>query len=711
MSERTREALLYCSILAILAAIVALRLPHSAYLAMGDWWPGEFVPGNVVLASNGLWSHSVSGFGSPQFQQSDTFWAAFNSVVSWFGIRGPNAQFAFLFVLVVSAGLSTAYFARALLPERRLIALLAGIGAVSSMQTVLWLTNPLFDFALCYYPLVAGLIINRMREPQPWPRFAGELSLLGTGLVLQEANEPLTVFAVLWAIFWVIVCGIAFRTWRKTLPALGVAAAVIFVENIWWAYAAYIALFGGGDALRQVFAGPLAWRWVDARASILNQLTQQNEWDIVVRQFRPDLGPFLSGWMRATLYVPATAAVFAVLSRPGVKRVALLWFIAAVCVLIGKGSHEPFGAFNTWLYLHAPGFWLLRDPAAITNVMLHIVLYVLAAAGIVALVDVVMHSARGRLASAPARAALVSACAIALCANGWSPLHRDFLPSTWLDGRARTSVLLPDYWPEAARYLNEHAQGSRVLLLPNDDFYQMFYEWGYYGADTVAWSLLTVPALAITPGPSGYVAGSSGSFEAISELDREIRSSAKPIAPGLAALGVGWILQRNDIVTETPGRDIYKPARVAAFLRRQPGISKIVSFGKLDIYRVDSSVGLVSAFEGSEIPVRATESDAGQAVQVDVPPGARLLIFRETYDSQWQPEIGGVVQPWRHVAVDRIFNGWVLPRNPPANVTLRYAPTRAFNALKTVSAAGVVVALGLIAAGTVRRRRGAAPIA
>jgi Alpha-(1->3)-arabinofuranosyltransferase len=596
MNDRVREASLYGIVLIALSIVVAIRLPHSGYVPGGDFWPGEFVPGNTVLATNGLWSHAISGFGSPQFNQTFTLFAVFGAVAAKLGLSGPETQFVFLFILIVATGLSTTFFARALFPERRLVALLAGVGVIS-MHTILWLTNPLLLFALCYYPLVAGLIISRMRRPAPWPRFAGELSIAGAGLVLLMANPPLAVFAVLWACFWVVACGFAFRTWRETLPAIGIAAVITLAESAWWGYGAYVTLFGGGGAVAQIFAGPLEWRWVDARASLLNMLSQQGGWDFSNPHYHPDLWPYLVAWPRATLYIPAAAAIFAVLIRPS-KRIALLWFVAAVSALVGKGAHEPAGLVNTFLYIHLPGFWILRDPQAVASVTLYLALYTLAAVGLTALLDIMMRGVRASPARASIKAALATACAAALCASGWSVLHRDFLPQTTLDGKAHSSVLLPAYWQQAAHFLNQSATGSRILLLPGDDFYQMPYEWGFYGSDTVAQSLLQAPVLVLSSQPASYTAGSSAAREAQANLEASIETQpSTPIAPALAALGVGWILQRNDIVVD-PDRNIESPSYIAKYLARQPHIVKSISFGKLDIYRVERPSGLSAGLDG-----------------------------------------------------------------------------------------------------------------
>src|SRR6185437_5777807 len=52
-------------------------------------------------------------------------------------------------------------------------------------------------------------------------------------------------------------------------------------------------------------------------------------------------------------------------------------------------------------------------------------------------------------------------------------------------------VSVPVYWTAMASYLNRSAPPGNLLVLPEDDYYQMPYTWGYYGADTFIRDLIT----------------------------------------------------------------------------------------------------------------------------------------------------------------------------------------------------------------------------
>ncbi len=63
-----------------------------------------------------------------------------------------------------------------------------------------------------------------------------------------------------------------------------------------------------------------------------------------------------------------------------------------------------------------------------------------------------------------------------------APDHRPVLPST--------HVRVPGYWTAMASYLKASAPPGNLLVLPEDDYYQMPYTWGYYGADTFITDLI-----------------------------------------------------------------------------------------------------------------------------------------------------------------------------------------------------------------------------
>ena len=96
--------------------------------------------------------------------------------------------------------------------------------------------------------------------------------------------------------------------------------------------------------------------------------------------------------------------------------------------------------------------------------------------------------------------AAVLAPGFPLMTGAIAPVHRPVLPST------RVSV--PAYWTAMASYLNGSAPPGNLLVLPEDDFYQMPYTWGYYGADGFIRDLIARNV--VDPVAQGYTARLAG---------------------------------------------------------------------------------------------------------------------------------------------------------------------------------------------------------
>src|SRR6185437_15570824 len=81
-----------------------------------------------------------------------------------------------------------------------------------------------------------------------------------------------------------------------------------------------------------------------------------------------------------------------------------------------------------------------------------------------------------RLAAVSAAGAAMIAPGFPLMTGAIAPNSRPVLPPS--------HVSVPGYWTAMASYVSGSAPPGNLLVLPEDDFYQMPYTWGYYGADS-----------------------------------------------------------------------------------------------------------------------------------------------------------------------------------------------------------------------------------
>ena len=739
---RNRDAAVYAFLALVLTLVTLIVIPRKGYLAWGDVYPLYAMPGNHELErSLQLWGNAYSGLGSPHYAPGTTVLALWGQLWLHLGMSGPWTQWMLTLALMLFAGLSVTFFARTLFPQSRLVALAAGLALPLSFYSANTLHDPIAMFAVGYFPFSAAFLIRRLREPSTPLRFAVEIGLVSLGFMVLATAPPIAVYALLWALAWLIGGSLYWRTFPQTWPGLAMGAVAALAVNAWWAYAAFITLFANGGSATQTFADPVSWSWVDQRATIPHLLSMQGSWSYPRPEYFPWVGPYQSILFKLALYFPAVLALAGLVLSPLRRRTWLLFAIIVVSVFIGKGYHSPLGGINAFLYAKLPFYWLFRDPQPASNITLYLSLFVLAGVGLSQLVTMMARRFE-RLGVDASRVATLSAGAsvaliVLLLTNGLPLLTGDFIPKTWLNGDAQSEVMPPRYWSEATRYLDSQPDESRVLLLPNNDFYQMPYDWGYYGADGVA-ALITRPQLIVSSQSINYITSTPALGPQFAHLVAAIRGRSRAsVAPLLSALGVGWILQRNDIVWSRPYRDILSAAAVRDFLNRQPDVRKDATFGEVDIYRVAVQHPDVSAYDGlalwrsdappdllrefdrtgrevpwligsgMRVPVdiikRRPQPESARSVRrssseydVTISPKARVIVLHSSYSTGWRVAAGGKELEWQHVPIDGFLNGWVVPDDAPRNVSVFYKPARAYavlQALSLVALCGVLAGL------------------
>ena len=744
---RTSDLPVYAVVAAVITVVAFAVIPRNGYLASGDVYPLYLMPGNHELErSIELWSNAYSGLGSPHFAPGTMVLALWGQLWLRLGVSGPMIQWMLSLALLLFAGLSVTFFTRTLFPETRLAALAAGLALPLSFYIALTLRDPIAMFAVGYFPFSAAFLMRRLREPTTPLRFAIEIGLVSLGFMVLATAPPIAVYELLWALAWLIGGSWYWRTLPRTWSGLvmGIGAAV--AVNAWWAYAAFVTLFANGGSAVQSFADPVSWSWVDQRATILHLLSMRASWSYPRPEYFPWAARYQTGLYRLALYVPAGLALVGLALSPFRRRTWTLFAVIIVSLFVGKGYHAPLGGINAFLYARLPGFWLFRDPQQATNITLYLSIFVLAGVGISQLVTITVRylerlrvdSQRIAVASRVAGTALI----LLLLTNGFALISGEFIPATWLNGDAKSVVLPPGYWSDAAGYLDAQPSQSRVLLLPNDDFYQMPYDWGYYGADGVA-LIFKQPVLVVSTQTINYITGAPALNPQFSYLvDAIKRRSRVSIAPLLSALDVGWIVQRNDIVWTRPQRDILSPETVRVFLAGQPRIERVETFGKLDLYRVTGPHGSLSAYDslaiwpsasphnlleafarlGGEVPLIESKTAVPHDVVSSRPrlvtahgesrdsahylatfsPGTRVLVLHSSYSTGWQGSAGGTRLEWQHVPIDGFLNGWIVPGKASRFVALDYRPAHLYGLLQALSLASLCLLIAGFAFTSIR---------
>ena len=120
-------------------------------------------------------------------------------------------------------------------------------------------------------------------------------------------------------------------------------------------------------------------------------------------------------------------------------------------------------------------------------------------------------------------------------------------------------------------------------MLPEDDFYQMPYTWGYYGADSFITGLIARHV--VDPVAQGYAPAPQELRGAVRLVQQGLLAHDWPsVQRTLAAIGTPLLLVRGDVNAAFPGRHITPPAALDRALGEDKGIRLVHRAGKLELF-------------------------------------------------------------------------------------------------------------------------------
>ena len=557
----------------LLAAIaVQTWFDGDSGLAAGDLAP-PVAPSDDYRSH---WNHFDGGAGGPSYA---IVWLPYFEGLRAFdrlGLGEIAFQRLWLTLLFAGAAAAVVFLARGLV-HSALAAAVAGLLATFNGYHLITGFDPVPLAAMVAAGLLGGLVLRAGRaETGPHP-----LTFAFGSLVLGFVFVNPAQFALVCV--WIAVC--ALLAWaehgRAALAQVGrflaVAAPLALLFNLWWLVPAALTLTGPVFADQFSAPGVADWSWTHVRNSVPNILGLTSSW----AWSHPEYYPFAARLERAPYgvlqYTLVAAATLGLLVTQGRKqRVAFcLAGVGLASIFVSKGLHPPLEAMNRWLYDHAPGFWLLRDPAKVTLVL--VLVFALLAALAVDRFAGSSTAMGAAVATVVVGAALVYAHP--LLTGGVVPDERPLLPSA--------HVRVPRMWNEVAGYLDAAPRQGKVVVLPRLDYYQAPTSWGYYGTSFLH-QLLERPVL--EPLPGGYYSDPVVA-QHVASLQHEILTGGRNVPAVLQALGVRYVLLRRDLDPSFPGRSFVTPRRLARALPRVRGLRRVRTFGTLDLYEATAPRG------------------------------------------------------------------------------------------------------------------------
>jgi Alpha-(1->3)-arabinofuranosyltransferase len=382
----------------------------------------------------------------------------------------------------------------------------------------------------------------------------------------------------------VLVAGIVAVVWflgaygKASLKRLGIVGGLLLFgalsTNLWWVFIAKTALASN----KIVAAGVTDLSWALRRSTLVSIIEQSSFWG-----FGFGANPwytigrwYLENPLPHTALVLTPILAFGVLYfRPETTlqrfRINALIVIAVVAMFLAKGEHDPFAGASAWIYANVPGMFLFREPVKFLFVPA-LVLPLLAA---VAYDELSLRLPR---AAAYCVAALFLGVPIM---TGWALLSG--WAFSFAESQARTAI--PSYWYQAANFLNDNdTRHDRVLLLPEDGFYQAHYTWGLQGVDRIAETSVYAPIVRLVSHEYAYLQNPYGE-RALRTLKNALRSQrADWVRNEFDRLSISYVVLRGDIAPDGRAMSLAE----ALYDLRAIGAQRVAQFGPLKIYHLDS---------------------------------------------------------------------------------------------------------------------------
>jgi hypothetical protein len=571
----------YMLILVILLGIIPLLWFKPEHIvASGDYFPLYLNSDTSVVFSRNIFLWNNFQLGQPSIEIVRISYGVLWGLAQGIGVTAGLMQVMEFVFFFMGAGISMYFLTRAIFPERKYAPLFASIFYMFNMYVVVALFyHRGVSFTYVFLPMLMFFLMRVIKDVEK--RRATSKNIIYFGLVsvptlsLAASNAPLVVIVFLALISLCLYYIITQKRDRRGLLINFLKlACIVGLLNLWW-IVPYFNFYNSAPLASSVT--DIAQRaWTHQRASFLNLFWLNPSWT-----WNPTYYPFFSCYSNPILiiimFVPIILAFSSLLFNKE-KNFFVIYAsgIILLSLFIAKGLHEPFSSINLFLYDNVPGMYLFRNP---TLKFTQLALPFLAL-----LIGFSCDKMAGMFTKTnlKSKKKLIVLLFIPLFMISSFPLLTGQVIRGSTVSLPSSYVKFPNYWIDAANWLNNQSGDYRILLTPNDDFYQMPYTWGYYGNDIFPSSLISKPLLQELPG--AYV--ENPEYHALmSQVFQAIRS--KDVAKFQALLGflnVRYILQRGDIAYNLSGRNIISESAINEFLSNQRNIKLVRTFGELTVY-------------------------------------------------------------------------------------------------------------------------------
>jgi hypothetical protein len=584
----------------IAVAVVTAATVQTWFFGASSVAGGDLSPPNGTAWIGHLfspWVWSGSNLGGPGTLQQEAPWAAVLGLVHVLGGSEGAAERIWCTIAFVGAGMAC----YSLLRVSGLRMAGSTFGALCYCFNPFVMTsvgpNPLYLVTLAMIPSVALIVVaagrGRLRVRWGALLIAASAPMLGYTFL----NPPLTAMVAATIVLSPVA---VFFVWgrgdgRRALRTVAVGVPLLALLSCYWIVPALLSL--GGAATGQLGATS-SWTWTEIRSGLANAIWLNTTWAWGYPKYFAFAARYATFPLTVIRYLIPAAAFAAlplgsmVAAPREVRRTTVFAGASALFfVILATGTLWPGKVIFDPLY-QLPLGWLLREPGRLL-LFAGLAYAVLVGITVDIACDVLArqngllrgHRFTSRLLSPTSvRLALGTAlAAVVFVTNEPFALGSMIVPPGRTNTVTTTHVTVPRYWTSMAEFINRSEDKGNVVVLPPDDYYQMPYSWGYYGADGFIQDMFDRNVL--DPSGQGYWPGQQEVIAAVNLIaNAALAQNWYLLDQLLAAVGTPDILLRGDINSSYPGRDIVSPAALQVALAHDPYLVVAHSDGPLVLY-------------------------------------------------------------------------------------------------------------------------------
>ena len=532
---------------------------------------------------------------------------------------------AFLMCLIyISIGLSMYFLAITLSRGRgRLMGVAAALFYMFNTYMLLrfgTILHPVWFYGIALLPFMLALLVRGLNNSEKWLR-NGTIFGLGSLLFVSGYHQVAYIYMLFITLLLYFVFHLLFISENgqrvNAVKFVTVAATISILVNLWWLipmaslgqegmgwyyesqpFQATVSYFSQHSSFLRLFQmqGDFAWGRIEATGQDFYQVDQDY------------LGnPFLI----ITSFLPVVLFVMAWLLQPKVKNIikkgsVVFLFFALFYLLslfLAKGTHEPLGGLNWFLFEKIPGFVVFRSVFIKFGSMMTLGLAILFGFSL----DILYHYLKDKRIRfwkgwhIPTRIITIVVIAVLLLGYNY-PFFSGMAILTPPENQfyiTNAPHKLPQSYLDAADWINDQPGHFRILSLPMMGGFE-FYNWEgqdyvYLGAD---------PLLDLMEKPIIH----AGSFTGGPLNEKVYASFHDPLTPDLAGyLGlqnVKYLMVHNDANSEISGYESAEYVRERLLV--QPNIHLERTFGQLEFYRVDDEYFIPVVYATNELRFTST---------------------------------------------------------------------------------------------------------